>query len=238
MQTRPARRQARRPDADGRRGLPNGRTGGSAGRASVAFPLFLFTAFLALAAVGFVGAVGAYAALSRGLDDPRGLEELQFNSQSVIYDRTGEVELARFGSETREEVAFEEIPAILLDATTAVEDKTFWTNTGFDPLGIAAALRDSLRGDARGASTITQQLVRQRLLDPDLVRDSDRTPERKLKEIIQSIRITQAYPAVEGKQRIITAYLNQNYYGNNSYGVKAAARGYFGLDDLSQLTLA
>ena len=58
---------------------------------------------------------------------------------------------------------------------------------------------------------------------------------RKLKEIIQSIRVTQAYPGADGKQRIIAAYLNQNYYGNESYGVAAAAQGYFGkaLDDLT-----
>ncbi len=88
----------------------------------------------------------------------------------------------------------------------------------------------SLRGDSRGASTITQQLVRERLLDPALVQDPHRTAERKLKEIIQSIRLTEAYPGVEGKQKIITAYLNQNYYGNQAYGVKAAVDSYFGID--------
>ena len=63
------------------------------------------------------------------------------------------------------------------------------------------------------------------------------TYERKAREIIQSIRLTQAYPGEEGKQQIITAYLNQNFYGNQSYGVKAAAKGYFG-KSLDQLTLA
>ena len=87
-----------------------------------------------------------------------------------------------------------------------------------------------MRGDSRGASTITQQLVRNTLLDPALVQDPHRTAERKLKEIIESIRITQAFPGVEGKQQVITAYLNQNYYGNQSYGVKAAVRSYFGID--------
>src|SRR5204862_7589695 len=81
-----------------------------------------------------------------------------------------------------------------------------------------------------GASTITQQLVRARLLDPALVQDPNRTVERKLKEIIQSVRVTQAFPGEDGKREIITAYLNQNYYGNQSYGVKAAARSYFGID--------
>ena len=63
------------------------------------------------------------------------------------------------------------------------------------------------------------------------------TYERKVREIIQSIRLTQAFPGQTGKQQIITAYLNQNFYGNQSYGVKAAARSYFG-KSLDELTLA
>ena len=83
----------------------------------------------------------------------------------MIYDRTGKIELARIGQTRRDVVTFEEIPPIVIDAQTAVEDKTFWENTGFDPLAIISAGFDSLRGRSRGASTITQQLVRQRLLD-------------------------------------------------------------------------
>ena len=112
--------------------------------------------------------------------------------ETIVYDRTGKIELARFGDAKREIVTFEEIPQVLLDATTAVEDKTFWENAGFDPVAIVSAALASLRGDSRGASTITQQLVRNTLLDEDLVQDPKRTIERKLKEIIQSIRVTQA----------------------------------------------
>ena len=121
-------------------------------------------------------------------------------------------------------MTFNDIPPIVIDAQTAIEDKTFWDNAGFDPLAIVSAGLDSLRGNSRGASTITQQLVRQRLLDPTI---SSRTRsgqlERKLKEIIQSVRLTEAFPGVEGKKQIIAAYLNQNYYGNQAYGIKAAA---------------
>ena len=98
-------------------------------------------------------------------------------------------------------MTYEEIPPILLDATTAIEDKTFWDNAGFDPLAIISAGLDSIRGNSRGASTITQQLVRARLLPRDLVQDPNRTVERKLKEIIQSIRVTQAFAGEEGKQK-------------------------------------
>ena len=124
----------------------------------------------------------------------------------------------------------------MLDATTAVEDQFFWTNPGFDPSGIISAGLDTLSGRPRGASTITQQLVRARLLPAGGLRRHS-TYERKVREIIQSIRLTEAYPGDEGKQDIITAYLNQNFYGNQTYGVKAAARGYFG-KSLKDLTLA
>ena len=231
MQTSLARRNARRRNGGRRRG------GGAARAAAVILPLFLFVTFVAVAGVAFVGAVSAYAFYSRDLPDATDLEKIVFNEQSIIYDRTGIVELARFGDQRRETVTFDEIPPLLLDATTAVEDRSFWTNTGFDPVGIAAAAVATLRGDPRGGSTITQQLVRQRLLDATLVQDPARTVERKIKEIIQSVRVTQAYPGLEGKQRIITAYLNQNFYGNNDYGIKAAAKDYFAVADLKDLTL-
>ena len=191
-----------------------------------------------VAVVGFVGVVALMLSFARGLPNPRLLETIQPAQESIIYDRNM-VELARFSAgERREVVDFGAIPPVLLDATTAIEDKTFWTNTGFDPMGIVAAAIDSLRGRARGASTITQQLVRQRLLEPELVQQSQRLPERKIKELFQSVRVTEAFRGETGKQQIIAAYLNQNFYGNNSYGVKTAARSYFGVRDLSKLTLA
>ncbi|MFI5255335.1 MAG: transglycosylase domain-containing protein, partial [Candidatus Limnocylindrales bacterium] len=232
MQPSIARRRARRRKG-GRRGGP-----GAASTVAILLPLFLFGTLFALAGLVFVGAVSAYSFYSKDLPDPTALEQIVLNQESVIYDRTGTVELARFGDQRREIVDFAQLSPALLDATTAVEDHTFWTNSGFDPFSIISAALDTLSNNPRGASTITQQLVRQRLLDPALVQDPNRQVERKIKEIIQSIRVTQAYPGLEGKQRIITAYLNQNFYGDNDYGVKAAARDYFGVSDLSQLTLA
>jgi membrane peptidoglycan carboxypeptidase len=198
----------------------------------IAVILFLFLA--AVGAIGAVAAVGVYNALAANLAPPQQLTQYVLHEETIIYDRTGKIELARFGDAKREVVTFDQIPKVLLDATTAVEDKTFWDNAGFDPVAIVSAGLGSLRGDSRGASTITQQLVRARLLDPALVQDPNRTIERKLKEIIQSIRVTETFKGEEGKQQIITAYLNQNYYGNQSYGVKAAAASYFGID-LSQI---
>ncbi|MHB8893377.1 MAG: transglycosylase domain-containing protein, partial [Candidatus Limnocylindrales bacterium] len=209
--------------------------------AAAAMGLVLFTALTLLGGVGAVLGVSVFSGLMKDLPDPRSLETIELPEQSVVYDRTGAVELARFGEFNREVVTFDEIPPVLVDATTAVEDRTFWENSGFDPVGIIAAGLDALRGNARGASTITQQLVRQRLLTADLSADAvaqtQVSAERKLREIIQSIRVTQAFPGEDGKQRIMAAYLNQNYYGNESYGVAAAAESYFGVP-LKDITLA
>ncbi len=203
--------------------------------------VFLIFGSLTMAAVlGFVTVVGGAVVYSRGLPAPTELETIVFPEDTVIYARDGQQVLARISAsgERRRVIRWEDVPPILADAVTAVEDKTFWANTGIDPLGIASAAIDTLTGDARGGSTITQQLVRQKLLPDDVMQASTRLGERKIKELIQSIRVTDAYRGREGKAAILTAYLNQNFYGNNSYGVQAAAKSYFGIADLDDLTIA
>ena len=233
MQTSLARRQRHR-RALGRR--PAGRRGTTVATvvaASVA------TFFIGMFLVGFVGLlvfIGAYNQYAAGLPEPAAaLKAIEFEQQTILYDRTGKIELARLGELKRELVEFDEIPDIVLDATTAIEDKDFWSNPGFDPIAIISAGVDTVSGRPRGASTITQQLVRQRLLPAWAFEGS--TYERTIREIIQSIKLTEAVPGAEGKKEIITAYLNQNFYGNQSYGVKAAAKSYFG-KPLEELTLA
>jgi membrane peptidoglycan carboxypeptidase len=233
MQTSLARRQRHR-RALGRR--PGGRNGSRILGSVAAIVIALFVASLVVAGAGVVIVVGAYNHYAADLPDPRStLRDIQFTQQTVIYDRTGKVELARLGDLKREIVAYADLTPEIIDATTAIEDKDFWINAGFDPAGIIAAGLDTVSGRPRGASTITQQLVRARLLPAAAFQGS--TYERKIREIIQSIKLTQEFPGVEGKQQIITAYLNQNFYGNQSYGVKAAAKSYFG-KSLADLTLA
>jgi len=230
MQTSLARRQRHR--RNGRRSSG----GGSVRTVAIALPLFLLGTLVVVGLVGLVGVVSAYNHYSQGLTDPKQLlGSLEFAQQTKVYDRTGAVELARLGDFKREVIEFADIPPEVIDATTAIEDKSFWENAGFDPIGIVSAGIDTLRGRERGASTITQQLVRARLLPASAFEGS--VYERKIKEIIQSVRLTQAFPGEEGKQRIMAAYLNQNFYGNQSYGVKAAAKTYFG-KELEELTLA
>jgi len=232
MQTSIARRERRRRNHLGTR-RPGG---GAGGRIAVILPLFLLGTFFALSLVAFGSAVEVYSAYSKDLPDPKQvLDKLDFNQQTVLYDRTGTVPLAAFGSENRRVLKFSDIPDVVLDTTTTTEDKTFWTNTGFDPAAILSAVRDAISGHARGASTITQQLMR---TAPGLLPDTTSTFDRKIKEIIQSVRLTQEFPGDAGKQVIITDYLNLNFYGDQSYGIAAAANDYFGVTDLSQLTIA
>ena len=197
---------------------------------------FLFTGV----AVTVAAAVTGLAFLDRmeaELPDVSGFEQLDYAQPSVVYDRTGTIELARFQVERRRVVTYEDIPKVLLDATTAVEDRTFWENEGYDPNAIAVALLENLTGASdRGASTVTQQFVRARLLPEDVLEGDPWV--RKIKEILQARNLTRAFPGEEGKQRILTAYLNQIYYGHNAYGIAAAAEVYFGVNDLKLLTPA
>jgi len=235
MQISLARRSRHRRTGAARR--PRG--GGPARQAAIAIPLLLFASFLLLGGVAFLATVSAYAFYSRDLPDPRDLlSNLRFDQQTVIVDRSGTVELARLGERKRELVTFDAIPPELIDATTAIEDKDFWRNPGFDLGGFVSATLDTLAGRPRGGSTITQQLVRARLLPEAAFEGS--IYERKIREIIQSIRLTQEFPGEDGKKQIITAYLNQNFYGNRSYGIRAAANGYFDkeLDELSLAEMA
>ena len=233
MQTTLARRQRHRRAAQRR---PKSQGGRTLRRILIAIPIVVVLLGVLMAGAGLLFTAAAYNHYAAGLPDPKQtLGNLDFEQQTIVRDRTGKVELARLGTLRREIVTFEQIPPEMLDATTSIEDKDFWINAGFDPIGIISAGLDTLSGRPRGASTITQQLVRNRLLPPEAFEGT--TYDRKVREIIQSIRLTQAYPGDEGKQEIITAYLNNNFYGNNSYGIKAAARGYFG-KELKDLTIA
>ena len=200
--------------------------------------VFAVVLLAAAGAVAALGAVGFVNALAQGLPDPASLKTLTFSQPTVIYDRTGKIELARFEQQDRRVVTFDEVPPLVLDAVTTAEDRSFWQNEGFDPGAIVAAAVQNATGDSaeRGASTITQQLVRARLL-PATVTDGDRYM-RKVLEIVQSARLTAAFPGDQGKRDIITAYLNEVYFGHEAYGIAAAANVYFGVTDLAKLTPA
>ena len=207
------------------------------GALSLVLLLVLATGVVASTAAAAGVAMLALDQMGEDLPDVTRFEELTFAEPSVVYDRTGTVELARFQSERRRVVEYEEIPQLVLDATIAVEDRTFWENEGYDPNAIMAAAWESFAGIRdRGASTITQQFVRARLLPQEVLEGN--LYERKVKEILQARNLTIAFPGEAGKERIITAYLNQIPFGHNAYGIAAAAEVYFGVSDMDDLTPA
>ncbi len=117
-----------------------------------------------------------------------------------------------------------EIPLACQQATIAVEDASFYSNPGVDPVGILRSVWINLNGGEvlAGGSTITQQVARNMLLDPQ--ERAERTILRKLRESILSWRLSQAYT----KDQILELYLNQTYYGHLAYGIESAAQTYFG----------
>jgi penicillin-binding protein 1A len=138
--------------------------------------------------------------------------------RSTVYDATG-AQIGQLGTQNREDVSLDEVPKILQNAVIAVEDKTFWSNDGIDLNGVfRAAVRNISSGQiVQGGSTITQQLVKQRILT------SKRDVNRKLKEILLALRLAKKY----SKRQVLEQYLNTVYFGQGSYGVKAAAERLF-----------
>ncbi len=142
-----------------------------------------------------------------------------------IYDRNGVLlyDLVDEDTGMRQEVPLSEISPLVISATIATEDASFYTNPGVDPVGIVRAISINLSGDGQsGGSTITQQLVRQIFMSRE--ERQERTLSRKIKEATLAVEMTQNY----SKDEILEMYLNQNYYGHRAYGIEAAARTYFG----------
>src|SRR5262245_55410940 len=144
MQTTLARRQRHRRALNRR---PTGRGRTIFGRILILVIVVLTLVTVLLAGAGALFTTAAYNFYSQGLPDPKSaLNDLRFEQQTIVYDRTGKVELARLRTLRREVVAFDQIPPETLDATTAVEDQFFWTNSGFDPGAIISAGLDTLAG--------------------------------------------------------------------------------------------
>jgi len=186
---------------------------------------------IAVLALPLVGGLVAFAYFSRDLPSAEDIGRAPLPQSTKIYDRDGKELLYQFEEERRDLVKYDELPQVLVDATVAAEDHSFFSNPGVDVAGIARAVFSDLtrRGTGQGgASTITQQLVKLRLIG------SENSVSRKVREAILAIEVTRTY----SKQQILELYFNQIYYGNGAYGVKAAAATYFGVSDLKQLTLA
>ena len=182
--------------------------------------LFLFSLLVATAAAG------ALFVLSR-VPIPAEASRAQ---TTVIYAADGTTRLASIdGGEDRTDVTYDKIPAVLVDAVVAAEDRHFFEHQGVDPVSLArATLRDIQgKGAVQGGSTITQQYVKNAFLD-----SRQRSVTRKLKEAAIAVKIERKF----AKDQILERYLNTVYFGRGAYGVQAAAKVYFGID-VSQVGL-
>jgi penicillin-binding protein 1A len=138
--------------------------------------------------------------------------------RSTLYDSAGNV-IGVLGLQNREDVKFVHIPKVIREAVISVEDRTFWTNDGVDLNSTLRAFLKNLSSGAieEGGSTITQQLVKNRILT------NKRDVNRKVREIILALRLNNKY----SKREILEQYLNTVYFGQGSYGVKSAVERYF-----------
>lgn len=193
-------------------------------RVLVAFAVLIVLALTGAGAAGYV----AYQELATGLPDVSALQDYQPSLVTEVYDRHEEL-IAEFFVEKRRLVHLSEIPVHVRHATIAAEDSRFYSHGGVDYVGIGRAFWVNLRaGTTReGASTITQQVAR------NLFLTRERTLRRKIREAILARRIEQQYD----KDSILQIYLNQIFYGHNTYGIEAAAQLYCG-KSVADLSLA
>ncbi|MCS6849171.1 MAG: PBP1A family penicillin-binding protein [Anaerolineae bacterium] len=194
-----------------------------------AFALVTFVLSFATVILGLTG----YLLIVRDIPDPGQLAAAQSTFASTkIFDREGNlvVELTDPTDPTagrRTRVPLSQISPYLIQATLATEDPNFYRyaqGVGFDPIAIVRALYYAIteREFVSGGSTITQQVARNLLLSP--AERSARTLQRKIREIVLANELTRRYT----RDQILEIYLNENYYGNQAYGVEAAAQLYFG----------
>jgi penicillin-binding protein 1A len=180
--------------------------------------------FFGIALLGFAVIAGGLYYLSRiPLPTPAPLKQTTF-----VYDATGKHVLASFSEENRVNVSIKEVPQVVINAVVSTEDRHFFTEGALNPVSIVRAFISDVRGTGtlQGASTITQQYVKQTYLS------SERTLTRKIREAALAIRVARS----ESKLEILQNYLNTIYWGRGAYGVQAASQAYFG-KNVNQLGL-
>ncbi|WP_170587133.1 penicillin-binding protein 1A [Ruegeria arenilitoris] len=189
----------------------------------IRFILSIFGAVFSLVTLGIfmvalvIGAV--FWMYGRDLPSHESLAQYKPPTISRIYSGKGQL-IDEFAQERRLFTPSEEIPDLVKHAFISAEDKNFYSHQGYDPRGIIAAGVEAVQSKGetlRGASTITQQVMKNFLLS------GDRRVERKIQEIILATRLEKTL----NKEQILELYLNEIFLGQNSYGVTAAAQTYF-----------
>ncbi len=179
------------------------------------------------------GVFGVYTLCNSWLEDLPDYQNADaYNSAqpTYVYASDGTTLLAEFQLENREPVALDQVSEYVLKGTVATEDERFYSHAGVDYLGVARALVNNLMGGAlEGASTITQQFVRNTILSEEM---RDISFKRKIREMYISQKLEEQYT----KDEILLMYLNTINYGSGAYGIEAAAERYFS-KDAKDLTL-
>ena len=224
---------------------PIGFAGGLTRVVVLAFLAVLTGALVAALALPVVGGVGIFTRNTIGdiafTDLPVELQQPPLSQRSVILANDGS-ELATFYYENRQSVDISDIAPVMREAIVAIEDSRFYEHHGVDPKGILRALvKDSSTGDAtQGASTITQQYVRQALVETSVASDdaqgADAARAKNLTRKITEARYAIALEQKLSKDEILDDYLNTVYFGSGAYGVAAASQHYFS-EPASDLTL-
>ncbi|GAB4516751.1 MAG: hypothetical protein OHK0046_22610 [Anaerolineae bacterium] len=182
-----------------------------------------------------VGGVYAYARVGDLLSERLAqVDEYEAFQSTFYYDRDGRQLYEVFNEGRRTNVSIAQMPEHLLEATIAIEDDSFYRNIGVDIPATTVAFLSYLGAasdeQTAGGSTITQQLVRNVLFDPEY--RAERSAQRKAEEILLAVAMTSR----KSKDEILELYLNEIYYGNLAYGAQAASQVFFG-KDVSELTL-
>jgi penicillin-binding protein 1A len=165
------------------------------------------------------------------IPDFHSFEDRKVINSTKIYDRTGQILLYDIHQDVkRTDIPFDQMGVNIKNATIAIEDSEFYNHGGIKLTSIIRAALSNIfhiGGKTEGGSTITQQLVKNTLLN------QNRTITRKIKEWVLAIKIDASMP----KDKILESYLNENPYGGNVYGIEEAAKTYFNKDAID-LTLA
>ncbi|MEI8361473.1 MAG: penicillin-binding protein [bacterium] len=181
---------------------------------------FFLKLFFVILVISSLGLVGGFFWLSKDLPNPNGLMNREVAQSTKIYDRKGETILYELhGDQKRTLVDLKQIPDNVKNATIAIEDKDFYHHGGFSVWAIFRTIvMNVLKGQKAGASTLTQQFVKNAILT------TEKSYTRKLKELILAYRLEQRF----SKDEVLQMYLNEIPYGSTAYGVESASLKYFG----------
>jgi membrane peptidoglycan carboxypeptidase len=160
-------------------------------------------------------------------------DDAAFTQTTHVFYADGQTAMGDFSIQNRQIVDIADLPVHVGQAVVAAEDRTFWKNSGVDPVALARAFYNNLRGGQRqGGSTITQQYI-----ERYFVGETTTDLKGKLREAIMAVKVTREKP----KSEILGDYLNTIYFGRGAYGIETAAQAYFGIPakelDVSQAAL-